>query len=302
MNRLLKSAYDAFPFKKQAFLFLKLFFSPGHDLQERLNFGGPFRVNVPGGHFIMQNYDGHDHVIENEVFWNGLAGNWEKHSLSLWMKLCASAETIVDIGANTGIYSLVAKAIRPTAQVYAFEPVERIFAQLRHNMALNNFDVVCLNAAVSDIDGTRMLFDGPGAHTYTASMDPSFIPNAVGTKVITTTLSTFLRERRLESIDLMKIDVEKHEYEVLAGAAGLFGSKLPSMLIEILTDELGGKIEQLLAGSGYVYNAIDETRGPFRCSMLRGTGAHNYLLCSAEKAKALGLEHEQDLSVERKEP
>ncbi len=290
MNRFLKSAYDTFPFKKQAFLFLKLFFSPGHELQERLNFAGAFRVKVPGGSFIMQNYDGHDHVIENEVFWNGIGGEWEKHSLSLWMKLCASAETIVDIGANTGIYSLVAKAICPTAQVYAFEPVERIFAQLRHNMALNNFDVVCLNAAVSDIDGTRMLFDGTGGHTYTASMDPSFTPDAVGTNVSTTTLSTFLRERRLESIDLMKIDVEKHEVEVLAGAGGLLNAKGPSILIEILTEEIGQKVEKLLTGSGYVYYAIHEIRGPVRCSMLRETGASNYLLCSNEKAKALGLE------------
>ena len=289
MNRLLKLAYDAFPFKKQAFLFLKLFYSPDHELQERLNFAGWFRVKVPGGNFIMQNYDGHDHVIENEVFWNGIGGKWEKQSLSLWMKLCASADTIIDIGANTGIYSLVAKAIHPKAKVYAFEPVERIFTQLRHNMALNNFDVVCLNAAVSDIDGTRMLFDGPGAHTYTASMDPSFIPDAVGTTVNTTTLSTFLRERRLESIDLMKIDVEKHEPEVLAGATRLLGTKAPAILIEILTDDIGEKVEKLLAGLGYVYYAIDEIRGPVRCAMLRGTGASNYLLCSNEKAQAVGL-------------
>ena len=289
MNRILKSAYDAFPFKKQAFLFLKLFISPDHELQERLNFAGSFRVRVPGGNFMMQNYDGHDHVIENEVFWNGIGGKWEKHSLSLWMKLCVSAETIVDVGANTGIYSLVAKAVRPTAQVFAFEPVERIFAQLRHNMTLNNFDVVCLNAALSDIDGTRMLFDGPGVHTYTASMDPSFMADAVGTEVRTMTLSTFVRDRHLRSIDLMKIDVEKHEPEVLAGAAGLLGAKGTAILIEILTDEIGEKVEKLLAGLGYVYYAIDDIRGPVKCAKLRGTGVSNYLLCSSEKARSLGL-------------
>ena len=64
--------------------------------------------------------------LENEIFWSGLTNGWEKISTRLWIELSKNSKVIFDIGANTGIYSLVSKSINPTSQVFAFEPVKRV--------------------------------------------------------------------------------------------------------------------------------------------------------------------------------
>jgi hypothetical protein len=179
MNGIVKYAYDVFPFKKQAFLVMKYLWQPPQSLFQRLNFSGPFTVKFPEGQFKLQNYEGHDHAIENEVFWRGLTGGWEKGSLALWIELCKPSTTIFDIGANTGIYSLLAKAVQPTSRVFAFEPILKIFGQLETNVRMNNYDIHECNVAVSNRDGMQKIFDTTGGHTYTASLNRGFSQNAV---------------------------------------------------------------------------------------------------------------------------
>ena len=289
MNKIVKRAYDVFPFKKQAFLAMRYFYRPPRSLFQRLNFDGPFQVQFPKGRFLFQNYAGHDHVIENEIFWNGLTGGWERVSLSLWIELCTSSSTIFDVGANTGIYSLIAKAVRRNSNVFAFEPIPQIYQQLLTNIRLNDYDIGAWNAAASNRDAVQKIFFDLGGHTYTASLNRGFNQNGNAMDVQTLKLSTFIREHHVHAIDVMKIDVETHELEVLQGMEDFLDSMKPALLIEILTSELGRKIDQLLAGMGYDYYAIDEIEGPTRVNNLQGGTCRNFLICSSEKGKMLGL-------------
>ena len=237
---------------------------------------------------MLQNYEGHEHVIENEIFWNGLTGGWEKASLALWIELCSSSDTIFDIGANTGIYSLIAKAVRPSSNVFAFEPIPQIYRQLQTNVRLNKFDIHGCNVAVSSRDGVQKIFNGTTGHTYTASLNREFDQNSVELDVHTVKLSTFIRKEHISAVDAMKIDVETHEVEVLQGMEEFLGSMKPALLIEILTSELGGRVEDLLAGKGYDYYAIDEINGPTKVDNLRGGSSRNFLICTPQKGEMLG--------------
>ena len=76
--------------------------------------------------------------IENDIFWKGLTGGWEKISMKLWMQLCRKAKVILDIGANTGIYALTAKAVKPESSVFAFEPLHRMCDKLKRNVRMIN--------------------------------------------------------------------------------------------------------------------------------------------------------------------
>ena len=61
-------------------------------------------------------------------------------------------------------------------------------------------------------------------------------------------------------IDLVKIDVELHEFEVLQGIKKLIKSCKPTMIIEILTDELREKVFDFLIEFKYQIfniNSID---------------------------------------------
>lgn len=72
-----------------------------------------------------------DSYLEQEFLQNGLYGSWEKESLKIWAQLSKRANYIVDVGANTGVYSLIAKSQNPSAKVYAIEPVDVNFEVLK---------------------------------------------------------------------------------------------------------------------------------------------------------------------------
>lgn len=126
--------------------------SPPERIYKHLHFKGTITIAIDKFHsFKMMHYG---FQLENEIFWKGLTGGWEKESIKLWIKLCSIGNpTVLDVGANTGIYSLIAKAINHDSKVIALEPVHRVFKKLTTIMAINRFNTVCLVLAVSNFSG-----------------------------------------------------------------------------------------------------------------------------------------------------
>ena len=121
MHPTIKKTYDVFPFKRDLFLLLKKFWYPSENVYKHLHFHGIFEVEVGKNvYFKIVHYGFH---LENEIFWDGLEKGHESISYSLWKPLAKKSRVIFDIGANTGIYSLIAQSINPNAEVFAFEPV-----------------------------------------------------------------------------------------------------------------------------------------------------------------------------------
>ncbi len=172
IKSLLKSTYNFFPFKKELFTALKLVWKPSESVYRHLHFKGIIKANIDEKRSFLISHYGFQ--IENEIFWSGLFGNWEKDSLLLWTKLCEESDVIFDIGANTGVYSLIAKAVRPQSTVYAFEPVSRVFNRLNENIALNKFDITAVEKAASNADGTAIIRDTSSEHTYSVTVNANW--------------------------------------------------------------------------------------------------------------------------------
>lgn len=288
---IIKHIYNLIPFKKQLFSLLKLFYTPNDALLKHLHFKGVFKTKTSKSSSFKIMH--HGNVIENELFWKGINNGWEKISLELWTTLCKDAKNIIDIGANTGIYSLVAKSINNNANVYAFEPVERVFDKLIYNNKLNNYNISCYQYALSNKNGKAVIYDIPEMeHIYSVTVNKDL--TLPGTKTMkkeikTKTLDTFIEENKIEKIDLIKIDVETHEPEVLEGYIKHIQKHRPTMLIEVLNDEIGGKIETLIQNLEYIYFNIDENHGLKKSKNIIQSDHYNYLICSVEKAQELNL-------------
>jgi len=286
---LVRAAYRRLPFKRPLFEVLR-YLRPPLRLYQHLYFEGPFTLRVAGRNLRIIH---HGSWIENDLFWRGLDA-WERTSLGVWIDLCRRSRTIFDVGANTGIYSLIAKAVNPGARVYAFEPLARIHEKLENNCALNGYDIVCERKAVSDVDGSRTLYDVPVEHPTSVSLNPEFAASSSGampTPVECVRLSSYLRTRDLAGVDLMKIDVETHEPEVLLGMGDQLASDRPSIVIEILTDAVPDRDESIIAPLSYVRFHLGNSTRPRRVSRLRSQHYldTNFLPCTAEVASALGL-------------
>jgi len=290
MKRLFKFVYRSIPFKASAAKFLRAIWRPQETVYRHLHFAGIFTVHVDEATFRMQH---HGAILENEVFWEGLEQGHEHVSYSLWKQLVKGSRVILDIGANTGIYSLIAKSLNPSATIYAFEPLERVFEKLEGNRRLNNFDFGTIQAAVSDHDGQATLYDIDADHTYAATLNRSNATpgdDIVKHVVNTVRLDSFLETHGLHYLDLMKIDVETHEPEVLEGLGHYLQEFRPNMIIEVLNDACGARLETLVDGCDYLFFNIDDKAGTIRrVDHITKSDHWNYLLCDPGTARTLGL-------------
>jgi len=290
MKRLFKTIYNYIPFKREIFIALKVIWRPKESIYQHLHFVGVFSVKIDKAKSFKIKHYGYQ--VENGIFWAGLSGDWEKTSINLWIKLCEQSEIIVDIGANTGVYALIAKSMNSNSKVYAFEPVQRVFEKLKENITLNNFDIIAIEKAVSNSDGTAIIYDTPSEHTYSVTVNKNLSSpdiKTIETKISTITLNSFIRNNNIKKIDLIKIDVETHEPEVLEGFSDYLSLYRPNMIIEVLNDEVGEKINKLVDGMNYLFFNIDENNGIRKVDKITKSDYYNYLLCNADTAKNLGL-------------
>lgn len=290
-RKLGRSVLRALPFKRRIFTLVRAVGTPPERIYKHLYFKGQFSVEVPGGgRFTMLH---HGHVIENELFWRGLEG-WEKVSFELWTRLCRISGTILDIGANTGVYAMVAQAVRPDARIVAAEPVERVFRKLQANVDLNGGGVQAVCAAISDRSGTAVLYDIPDSdHVLSVSLDPEWNKESTRLRPVEVpclTVMDLLGTVGAEKVDLLKIDVETHEPAVLQGFLDILRRDRPTMLIELLTDEVAARVASQIEGLGYEYFNIDDvTWPPQRVATLGRSDHFNFLVCQPHIARAIGL-------------
>jgi FkbM family methyltransferase len=258
---------------------------------KHLHFQGIIQINLPEARSIKMHHYGY--LVENDLFWRGTDG-WERNSLRLWMLLCQSSSTMIDVGANTGVYALIGKTLAPQARVIAIEPVDRVYRKLLSNIELNQLGIEAMQVALTDQDGVVALYDQPGAeHEYDSTLNKEFsseYPDAIAVEVQGRSLDSLVKELGLTRVELMKIDVEMHEPELLAGARMVLARDRPAMLIEVLNEHIGDRIMKTIKDLDYVHYCIDEgTWPPEQVDHLGRSDHHNFLICEPKTARAIGL-------------
>jgi FkbM family methyltransferase len=131
-----------------------------------------------------------------------------------------------DIGANVGYY---ARLMAPhVSHVFAFEPDPDNFAILQKN-CVRHPTITPLNMAVGDTTGVVDFYKVKDSAMRHSLIDEG---GTLKLSVSCTTLDTFVRERGLQGITLIKIDVEGAESRVLAGMHELLAREQPTVVYE----------------------------------------------------------------------
>jgi FkbM family methyltransferase len=208
-------------------------------------------VSVPGGSSFQYISTPND-SIGRSLFWRGLEGSWEAETIRAFQVLAGRARSFIDIGANTGVYTLLACTCNPQLQAISFEPVPRVYDRLRRNIELNGWLSRCdlRMDAVSDHVGTAQMLVPTGDVPASASLDLGFHGLQGETiDVAVTTVDVLCNGR--EHVDLVKIDVEGHEAEVLVGMEDVLSRYAPTIIIECLDDGPYREIESILSRFDY---------------------------------------------------
>lgn len=172
--------------------------------------------------------------IQQQIFWYGY---YEKDAVLTWEKFLHKDSVVIDIGANTGYYTLVSA---PVAQhVYAFEPSTREREMLTRNVDRNGFRNVTIRPeAISDeCDQADLFLSGPDNKGMSGLQTPDNFMGSIEI-VVTITLDSWMFSTRPARIDGIKIDVEGAELKVLNGLKKVLGEHQPFIFIEVMSDQL----------------------------------------------------------------
>lgn len=218
--------------------------------------------------------------IENSLFWAGYGKDWEATTLCVWRELARDSMSIYDVGANTGLFALAAKAINPKAAVDAFEPLPAIVDRLRANVLLNGMEIEVHAVAVSDQGGTAPIKIMDSAHEYSASFEHMEWMNTADYVTIEVPLVTLsgVASKKGRSPDLIKLDVERHEPQALRGLwNAVDGGQLPTMIVEILDNETAALVADEICVRGYRTFVIREKQGLTEAPLHFEPGTINWL-------------------------
>lgn len=197
-----------------------------------------------------------DDGLGRMLFWNGL--DYESETLFIFYQLAKRAKTVIDIGAHTGLYTLVACVAQTDSKVIAFEPVPDIYERLSGNVRINGWDGRCAlhRCAVSNTT-SRMIIHVPRQRalplTATIECHRSYEGEELTGPGIETDVTTIDRMCEDLDVDLIKIDVEGSEAKALEGMTQLLAQSKPILLIECLPSGPLSQIQAILAKNGYSF-------------------------------------------------
>jgi FkbM family methyltransferase len=143
----------------------------------------------------------------------------------------------IDAGANIGNWSAEFLKRLPTAQVISFEPSKVAFTKLSERFTNDN-RVNCVNSALGKINEDSILYSdegGSGLGSLTQRRVEHFNINFGHQEEIQVqTLDSWINKNKVKSPNVLKMDIEGHEYDLLLGATETLKN------IKVVQFEFGG--------------------------------------------------------------
>ncbi|HEV7396997.1 MAG TPA: amino acid adenylation domain-containing protein, partial [Pyrinomonadaceae bacterium] len=264
---------------------------------------------LPNGMMIVHRNKWETDFLYSEIF---QAQTYWSHGIRLDEGAC-----IFDVGANIGLFTLFIGQVCPQATIYAFEPIPPLYQLLESNARLYGLDVKLFDCGLSSKVGSEKFTYYPDCSilsggfadkqqeqdvmmSFLRNTQPSLggetpsIPNEALNELLAgrltneefvcrlKTISTIIKEHRLERIDLLKIDVEKGEFEVLAGIEAEDWPKIKQLIVEV--HDLDGRLEQiktLLVEHGFDLT-VDQD------SSFKDTGLYNIYAIDKRRVETAG--------------
>jgi FkbH-like protein/FkbM family methyltransferase len=255
------------------------------------------RHTLPNGLEIAHLNRHESDYVYNEIFTDRC---YLKHGIRL-----PDNATVIDIGANIGLFSLFVRSQCPGASVYSYEPSPTAFRALQANCRAYGPNLQAFNAGVSGEAGSATLTfyvkssvfssfrpsaeeDRKAIEVVVANMVRSELGNMIeaadeyveelmenrldrqtfGCRLVS--VPDILRDNNLKHVDLLKVDAEKCELEILRGIDSETWRMIDQVVVEVHdhTQRALEEVQQLLARYGFQC-AVEEEK------LLAGSGLFN---------------------------
>lgn len=233
-------------------------------------------AELPNGRMVSHLNQSETLFLYDEIFVNN---SYLRHGIEI-----NAGDTIFDVGANIGMFSLFVSDQAADVVVYAFEPLPAAFECLQRNGRLHGLNLNAYQMGIGDRIGEasftfyphasilsgqvaekahdtsvrhtvrqfleQQMAAGHAAHIETL-LDERLQSEMVNARL--GTLSQVIRDENIAQVDLLKIDVENGEQAVLLGIDSADWAKIKQIVLEVHdVDGALAWVDQLLTGKGFV--------------------------------------------------
>lgn len=211
-------------------------FANGTGVRDVVLAGVPLRLDV--GHWTTREY-----YFANELYEPMTVRHLTSH--------LGTGGVFVDVGANSGYFTLIAAGLVGSGgRVIAFEPNPAVRRRLEQNVRRNGFDdrVDIAACALSDRNAERVplfvpTFDGLATLVPEQTHAASALAGAPAIDVATRTFDDWLAASSIDTVAMMKIDVEGAEMAVLAGMrTSLASGRVRRVILETAKDSAAHRL------------------------------------------------------------
>jgi FkbM family methyltransferase len=209
-------------------------------------------------------------------------GNFKcEPELLLIHQLLKDDSVFVDIGTNKGIYLYQAEKVIKSGKIIGFEPNKSLVNYIKPLFP----NVKLFPLAASSSTGTAVLHipkKGEGLQDTRASLE-DMGENVAKVEIEMITLDDWAKEENVSKIDLVKIDVEGHEFDTIKGCKAILETIKPTFIIEIELRHAKYPINEIfdfISGFGYDVFYFDRktlSLQPFEVSQMEDFQRDEYL-------------------------
>ena len=186
---------------------------------------------------------------------DGGVAHYEPETMAAFLAAISVLESAdaFDIGANVGIFSIVAGSTT-TARLTGFEPTPDVAGTFRSVVAANALDCNVEAIALGASTGTATLY--LSNKTESSNSLKAGFRTASGTVEVPVERLDDVVERLGRRPTIMKIDTETTEPDVLAGAGALLATTRPWIVCEVLAGTTEAPLMEILRPLGYRFHHL----------------------------------------------
>ena len=176
----------------------------------------------------------------------------EREVKEIFLENISPGDFVIDVGSNIGDYTLLAcKKVGTSGKVLSFEPLSETFLTLNRNLQLNKItNCISFQKAVGEKSGLANLYknnlSGTMGHLDSSLNGEDLIKRD---EIEVLTIDDVLTSEHIDTVNMIKIDVEGFEHEVLLGCLQSFKEKkIKKIMCEVHHSylESKGKSEELI--------------------------------------------------------